>query len=115
MNFALDINNVDITKPIESFADKAFYGGQMLLIGMLTVFSVLILLWLTLIVFKFLFHDLMSRRKQKDVKVEPSPVHYTADSTDNQEIIAVIAAAIAMAESESGGNKNFRVVSFKRK
>ena len=41
MNFLLDISNVDITKPIENLGDKALYGGQMLLIGMLAVFSVL--------------------------------------------------------------------------
>ena len=36
-------------------------------------------------------------------------------TTGDDEIIAVIAAAIAMAENDCGGNKTFRVVSFKRK
>ena len=36
---------IDVTKPLESAADKFSYGGQMLLIGMSVVFSVLLLLW----------------------------------------------------------------------
>ena len=44
MNFLLDVNNIDLAKPIENFSDMFLYGGRMLLIGMATVFSVLILL-----------------------------------------------------------------------
>ena len=36
---------VDVTKPLESVGEKFAYGGQMLLIGMSVVFSVLLLLW----------------------------------------------------------------------
>ena len=117
MNFLLDISNVDIMQPIENFNDRLAYGGQMLLIGLLTVFSVLILLWLTLVVFKLIFHDLPSGRKRalKVEKAEPSTAHQAPTASETDEIIAVIAAAIAMAESECGGNKTFRVVSFKRK
>ncbi len=117
MNFLLDVNNVDITKPIENLSDKFLYGGQMLLIGMLTVFSVLVLLWLTLILFKVFFHDIPSKSKKapKKEKTEPVAVYHAPENTENEEIIAVIAAAIAMAENEFGGNKQFRVVSFKRK
>ncbi len=115
MNFLLDINSVDVTKNIESFGDKLLYGGQMLLIGILTVFAVLTLLWITLIAFKFFFHDLASGKKTKEVKIEPTPVYQAPVVSDDNEIIAVIAAAIAMAESECSSNKQFRVVSFKRK
>jgi hypothetical protein len=44
--------------------------------------------------------------------VEAAPV--TVSKTNDEEIVAAIAAAIAMAESESDGIK-FRVVSFKRR
>ena len=116
MNFMLDINSIDKAKPIENFGDKLFYGGQMLLIGMLTVFSVLITLWITLTLFKLVFHDLPSRKQRvKEIKEETAPVHQEVAVSDDDEIIAVIAAAIAMAESECGGNKQFRVVSFNRK
>lgn len=117
MNFLLDVNNIDKTQAIESLNDKLFYGGRMLLIGMLTIFSVLILLWFSLVVFKFFFHDLARGRKStKAIKSEqPAPVYSAPVTSDNDEIIAVIAAAIAMAEDEYGSDKKFRVVSFKRK
>ena len=117
MNFLLDVNSVDITKPIDSFGDKFLYGGQMLLIGICTVFAVLIMLWLTLVLFKLFFHDIPAgqKNKLKEVKAEPAPVYQAPEASDGEEIIAVIAAAIAMAENECGGNKQFRVVSFKRK
>ena len=116
MNFLLDVSNVDVNKPIDNFVDKFLYGGQMLLIGMATVFAVLITLWIALVLFKLFFHDLPSRpKKVKEETAEPAPVYQAPESSDGEEIIAVIAAAIAMAENECGGNKQFRVVSFKRK
>ena len=117
MNFMLDINSIDKAKPIENFGDKFLYGGQMLLIGMLTVFSVLIILWIALTLFKLFFHDLPSRQKNvpKEEKADVAPVQQVSEANENEELIAVIAAAIAMAENECGGNKQFRVVSFKRK
>lgn len=115
MNFLLDISNVDVTKPIENLGDKLMYGGQMILIGMLTVFAVLVVLWIALVLFKFFFHDLASGKKKKEIKAESAPAPQVHAANDDEIIIAVIAAAIAMAESECGSNKSFRVVSFKRK
>jgi Na+-transporting methylmalonyl-CoA/oxaloacetate decarboxylase gamma subunit len=116
MNFMLDINSIDKTQPIDNFSDKLLYGGQMLLIGLATVFAVLITLWIALVLFKVFFHDLPSRpKKVKEVANETAPVNQASETSESEEIIAVIAAAIAMAENECGGNKQFRVVSFKRK
>ena len=117
MNVLLAFSEVDISKPITSLGDKFVYGGQMLLIGMVTVFAVLIILWIALTLFKLFFHDLPSRQKNvpKEEKAEVAPVQQVSEANENEELIAVIAAAIAMAENECGGNKQFRVVSFKRK
>ena len=116
MNFLLNVDNIDKTQAIEGLNDKLFYGGRMLLIGISTVFAVLIILWISLIVFKFVFHDLARAKKTKTVKSEqPAPVFNAPVASENDEIIAVIAAAIAMAESECGSDKKFHVVSFKRK
>ena len=117
MNVLLAFSEVDVSKPITSLGDKFVYGGQMLLIGMATVFIVLIALWLALTLFKLFFHDLPSRQKNatKEEKTEVSPVSQVTEANETEELIAVIAAAIAMAENECGGNKQFRVVSFKRK
>ena len=105
----VDFSNFDASQ----LADAAIFGGSMLLIGMLTVFAVLILLWACLALFKFVFHG-SSAKKPKEAVVEKAPAVVVENTASNDEVIAVIAAAIAMAESESSGLK-FRVVSFKRK
>ena len=109
----------DYSKPIIDFANlnggdfgtALAFGGIMLLIGMLTVFAVLCTIWACLSIFKVAFHGVEKKEKPAPV-VEVAPV--ATPVNDDTEIIAVIAAAIAMAESENGGAK-FRVVSFNRK
>ena len=107
----VDFQNFDITQLGEAF----LFGGSILLIGMLTVFAVLCLLWLFLALFKLAFHDIPAKRPKKNVAPVPVVKEKTEDvsKTDDSEIIAVIAAAIAMAESENTGMK-FRVVSFRK-
>ncbi len=116
------INPSDIIVHLDSnfetsqLLDALAYGGAMLAIGMVTIFAVLCLLWICLALFKIFFHDLPAKRASKPaVAASAAPAEETVYNTaDDSEIIAVISAAIAMAESESGGTQ-FRVVSFKRK
>ena len=106
----VDFENFDISQ----LGEAALFGGAMVLIGMATIFAVLCILWGCLTLFKFFFHDLPAKKAEK-VVTESAPVAVVEDTASNDdEIIAVIAAAIAMAESESSDTK-FRVVSFKRK
>ncbi len=116
MNLML-LNNVldlDPSKTIPEFGDKLQYGGTMLLLGLLTVFSVLAIIWLSLLIFKIVFHDLPEKKKSAPIQASAPVVQDTsATASNDDEIVAVIAAAIAMAESESNGIK-FKVVSFKR-
>lgn len=116
MSHLLEVTNY--TQPIEGFADKLAFGGQMVLIGMSVVFSVLILLWLSLYFFKVFFHDIPAKKKSVSLPkavTESQEVKTSVQKQNNdEEIIAVIAAAIATAESENQGLK-FRVVSFRRK
>ena len=100
-----------------SFGDIVLFGGKMVLIGMCTVFVVLILIWGCLSLFKAFFHDTKNPTNKKEsvaAEVAPAPVPVTNYSQSDDEIVAVIAAAIAAAESENVGAK-FRVVSFRRK
>ena len=115
MNFLLEFTTEQFSRKNLPISDVLSSGGMVVLTGMLTVFGVLCLLWLTLVAFKFFFYDLKQKAKTKEIQDEPALVHQTVASSDSDEIIAVIAAAIAMAESEFGSNKQFRVVSFKRK
>lgn len=106
----------DYTKPVEGFGDKLSFGGTMVLIGMLAVFAVLFIIYLSLVIFKFAFQGTSDKKKKKENDtLPPSPdvQDIPVAATDDEEIVAVVAAAIAMAESESDGMK-FRVVSFKR-
>ena len=93
----------------------ALFGGAIMLIGMVVIFAVLCVIWLCLTLFKVFFHDLPAKKKAEAQDAVITPVaEESEDETSDEEIIAVIAAAIAMAESSSAGAK-FKVVSFKRK
>lgn len=118
------LGNIDnLTVPIVDFSslkisdlgDAIVYGGSVLALGMLTVLSVLCILWLFLFLFRIVFHDLPKKFGKKKVAVTNTPVQKVEETThqNDEEIIAVIAAAIAMAESEGSG-MNFKVVSFRR-
>ena len=116
MNFLLEISKEQYNESIINTAgltETLKFGLQMVLLGMLTVFSVLVLIMLALYLFKAVFAKAPADKKPAAVVAAPAPVA-TNESALNEEIVAVIAAAIAMAESESDGIK-FRVVSFKRK
>lgn len=117
MNSALLFSFTDFINndPSLTFGDKVLGAAMVLLIGLLTVFSVLILLWIALILFKLVFHNMGYKKKAKPISEENSaPVQAPVASRYDEEVVAAIAAAIAMAESESDGIK-FRVVSFRRR
>ena len=88
----------EFSQIIDAFA----FGGFMLLVGMATVFAVLCTLWICLVMFKLGFHDLPEKRKAKALankEAEAAPVIEETDDNVgiNGEIVAAIAAAIAMA------------------
>ena len=108
----VDFSNFELTQ----LGDALLFGGLILLIGMATIVAVLCILWICLTIFKLAFHTLPAK---KAAKKKVTPVVMTVEKevetkkTDNEEIVAVIAATIAMAESDLSGAK-FRVVSFRR-
>ena len=99
---------------VSQLGTAALFGGTMVLIGMATIFAVLCILWGCLAIFKLVFHDLPAKRAAKPVIENEASAPVVESSSSDDEIIAVIAAAIAMAESECSDTK-FKVVSFKRK
>ena len=109
----IDYSNFDFAQ----IGDVLIFGGSILLIGIATIFGVLCILWLCLAIFKVVFHDIPEKKASRK-PIELSPVFdetpdISSAKANDDEIVAVIAAAIAMAESEHSGMK-FRVVSFKR-
>ena len=116
MNFLLEFSPDQFTQKNLEIQDVLTSGGMVVLTGMLTVFAVLALLWFTLVIFKFFFHDVKHKtKKTKVVAPEVTPELNSVVVNADEEIVAVIAAAIAMAESECGSVSKFRVVFFKRK
>lgn len=108
-----NILDFDKAKELPGVAEKLQYGSTILLLGIVTVFSVLAIIWLSLILFKIFLHDIPQKKKVQELSAPVIPAAPAVQDTDDEEIVAVIAAAIAMAESEGNGIK-FRVVSFRK-
>ena len=109
-------------------ADAWEYAGQMTLLGMVMVFSVLAILWGVLAIFKLIFAG-KTPKAPKPPKAPKAPQAPKAEKTskakvpvlvqpanDDAQLIAVITAAVAayMAEEGTEYAGGFRVVSFKR-
>ena len=112
---------IDKTLPIKGVGNILSYGAGRLLIGMGIVFGVLVTLWLSLELLRLVCYDLPNKKKNASNAPKaasapaPAPAAPAAVSTEDDEIAAVIAAAIAAAQSECGNsNSKFRAVSFKR-
>ena len=113
MNFLLNVSADSIEKL--SMKDATMQGLQMLLMGMGVVFAVLLVICLLLLCFRAVVGSATSSGKAKkpenkqEAIVEPVATYTPSDD----ELVAVIAAAIAAANADSP-DKKFRVVSFKR-
>ncbi len=101
-----------------TFGDKMALGGQVMLLGIGTVFAVLAILWGLVELLHLILSPLSGEKKKKSkepapapVEAAPAPVPASAPA-DDLEIIAVITAAVAAASGSSPSS--FRVVSFKR-
>ena len=121
MNILLAISEKDYAQNLfdagYNFGEIALFGLMILAIGLMTVFAVLILIWFALIAFEKVFAKQHTSKPKESVQTPisvPAPVAIVETPDNDDEIVAVIAAAIAMAESECSGLK-FRVVSFRRK
>lgn len=127
MNNAMLINralSADYSNLGGSFSsERLALAGQMTLLGMVMIFSVLGLLWGVLAIFQ----KVMAGRTVKPApapksapEADPAPVAApVAESDDNEVIAAIIAAAVAAYMADEGNaetayNGGFRVVSFRR-
>lgn len=106
----------------QTIGDVFKNGGSYAIVGLLTVFSVLAIIWGVLELFHFISHGKAKKKSEPvtlAVTVAPTSEPTSAVSSpmsqpNDEEIVAVIAAAIAAAQSENPIG-SFRVVSFKRK
>lgn len=95
--------------------DAATFGQALLVfaVGIVTVFAVLIIIFLILSAFQVIFTGKKKEEKVAKPEPVPTPIPVAAPVRNDEEIIVAIAAAIAAAESEYG--MKFKVVSFNRK
>lgn len=93
-------------------------------LGIVTVFVVLSLIWGCLELFRYVFYTIPERNKNGGVKIEKTEVKESAPakaavitSNPDEEIVAAIIAAITAARAESGSavSTAFRVVSFRKR
>lgn len=102
---------------------KRFVEGGLptAILGMVTVFAVLSILWGCLEIFKYVFYTLPEQRKKAEsaqTAVEPDTAPIEEQTyADDGEIVAAIIAAItaARAEESNGAPAAFRVVSFRKR
>ncbi len=107
-----------------TFSERMSYGLSVFVVGVATVFSVLAILWAALVLFKVFAYDIPQKRAKKAEEkkkvevpasvetVEAEPV--IEENDDDEQLIAVISAAIAAYTAQSGNALPFRVVSYKR-
>lgn len=120
-NFLLDsVANIRQV-PYGTVGEKLAVGGEVTLRGIVTVFAVLILIWMLVEVLHLLLGDkTKTTKKAKETPVAEvvaapevaTPIAEEASATPDYELIAVITAAVAAASGSSPNS--FRVVSFKR-
>ena len=91
-------------------------GGQTAVIGLATVFSVLIILMIVITIMKMVFYKDPSKSAPTPAPVVPEPVKpvtpVKTDEMDDEELIAVITAAIAASLNTS--TYNLRIKSLRR-
>lgn len=92
-------------------------GGQTTAIGLGIVFGVLVVLMLVLILFKVIFYKDPSKQK-KETEAEQQPVaeviqaQEVKDETDEEELIAILTAAVAASLNTS--TYNLQIKSYRR-
>lgn len=118
VDFSLEVNTEDgsITYSFEkekTFGEKMEDAALNTVLGMGTVFIVLIFLCILIGLFKYMPNG--QKKKEEPAAaapVAPAPVEVIEDVTDDLELVAVISAAIAASEGTSADG--FRVRSIKR-
>lgn len=109
-----------------SVGDRILEGGQIVILGMLIVFSVLAILWGVLSLSKIFFYDIPEKKKnmqsekpaEKEKNSEPAkkeePDEVYAENDDGEIIAAITAAISEYLKDDVTYAGGFRVVSFRR-
>ena len=114
------LNYLAARKFSESWKIFVTDGIQIAILGALTVFAVLSILWGALEIFKYVFYTLPKRNQEAEEEQDNAPVSQTQPQTvytDDEEVVAAIMAAITAYRADEGiaPTVPFRVVSFRKK
>lgn len=107
----------DISAVPEDVLGKLIYGLNNALIGLGTVFAVLLILMAVLYLFKFAFAKNSTKKQPSPVDVKAPPVTAparSADTTEDELIPVAIAAAVAAYMENTAPHSKYRIRSFKR-
>lgn len=117
---------LDSTAEKMPIGERVTYALQVSLIGMLAVFAVLTIIWGALVLMRIVIEAITKQKNKKnkgsdtnEPAVEASADEASSVDYDDEQLVAVITAAVAAARAEKakkGGRTagGFRVVSFKR-
>lgn len=108
----LSLAAASVTQSDLPIGERMAIGLEVLVIGLLTVFSVLIVLWGVLELFRVVFYR-GDKSKEKAPAPETETVPETASAQDDAAIVAAITAAVAAYTGKS--ESSLRVVRFTRK
>ena len=115
------------TQPI-NWGERASTAGTVTLMGMVTIFAVLAILWAMIEIMHAVLHKGEKKEKeprqkkaapaaapkQDDAAIAAAIAAALAAAEDDGAIVAAITAAITAARADAGETGAFRVVSFKR-
>lgn len=98
--------------------ERIAYAGRMTLIGMVTIFAALSILWGALVLFRIGLRAAEDRKRASAPTATPATKSAVSahPATNEEETVAAITAAITvmLAEENGGSAPVFRVVSFRR-
>ncbi len=95
-----------------SLGEAFAMGGETTVIGLAIVFSVLIILMLVLMLFKVIFYRQPKKQEVKDVPAPPAPAETVKEETDEEELAAILTAAVAASLNTS--TYNLKIKSYRR-
>ena len=123
------MNNLVILASVENWGERwenfTGKGIQTFILGMLTVFAVLAILWGCLEIFRYVFYTIPEKKKANVAAAAPvAPVAVAEpeaiDYSDDGEVVAAIIAAITAMRNDEAAESGvastaFRVVSFRKR
>ena len=117
---------LDSTAEKMPIGERVTYALQVSLIGMLAVFAVLTIIWGALVLMRIVIEAITKQKNKKnkgsdtnEPAVEVSAEEASSVDYDDEQLVAVITAAVAAARADEAKKDGrtaggFRVVSFKR-